>query len=584
MKKTGAEIIIRLLEQRGIEIISGIPGSANLPLYDALSNSRIRHVLARHEQGAGFLAQGMARSTGKAAVCFATSGPGTTNLLTAIADAKLDSVPVVAITGQVSTSMIGKDAFQEIDTYGMTIPITKHNFLVRSAEELLYVIPEAFHIAETGRPGPVVVDVPKDVQLQLCEIPEEFYPVFNNDYLRNHSGLTGGGVGKQTSETLAAGNEDIKYCRQGQINDAILDKIMDQLNNSIRPVILYGAGIIESNSESELLAFAEKNNIPVISTLRGLGAFPCLHPLYLGMIGMHGAKHANQLIEEADVVLALGIRFDDRATGKISEFCSKAKIIHIDIDKAEIDKIMVSHISMCCDLKAFFCRALPLLKRDSREVWLSIVETSKRKNEGSTINRNDIFHPVSIINEVAVNVPEDTIITTDVGQHQMWVAMHYPFKSSRTFLTSAGLGTMGFGLPAAIGASLANPDKKVVCFTGDGSIHMNIQELATLAEVSANVTVIIFNNGFLGLVRQQQELFYGKRYIASQFNVRPDLAMVARGFGIKSFDLEKEEKPVETLVEALSIDGPVLINVPVRSEENVFPMVPPGAANRIMIG
>ncbi len=584
MKKTGAEIIIRLLEQKGIEIISGIPGSANLPLYDALSNSSIRHLLARHEQGAGFIAQGMARSTGKAAVCFATSGPGTTNLLTAIADAKLDSVPVVAITGQVSTSMIGKDAFQEIDTYGMTIPITKHNFLVRSAEELLYVIPEAFHIAETGRPGPVVVDVPKDVQLQLCEIPEEFYPVFNNDYLRNHSGLTGGGVGKQTSETLAAGNEDIKYCRQGQINDAILDKIMDQLNNSIRPVILYGAGIIESNSESELLAFAEKNNIPVISTLRGLGAFPCLHPLYLGMIGMHGAKHANQLIEEADVVLALGIRFDDRATGKISEFCSKAKIIHIDIDKAEIDKIMVSHISMCCDLKAFFCRALPLLKRDSREVWLSIVETSKRKNEGSTLNRNDIFHPVSIINEVAVNVPEDTIITTDVGQHQMWVAMHYPFKSSRTFLTSAGLGTMGFGLPAAIGASLANPDKKVVCFTGDGSIHMNIQELATLAEVSANVTVIIFNNGFLGLVRQQQELFYGKRYIASQFNVRPDLAMVARGFGIKSFDLEKEEKPVETLVEALSIDGPVLINVPVRSEENVFPMVPPGAANRIMIG
>lgn len=584
MKKTGAEIIIRLLEQKGIEIISGIPGSANLPLYDALSNSSIRHLLARHEQGAGFIAQGMARSTGKAAVCFATSGPGTTNLLTAIADAKLDSVPVVAITGQVSTSMIGKDAFQEIDTYGMTIPITKHNFLVRSAEELLYIIPEAFHIAETGRPGPVVVDVPKDVQLQLCEIPEEFYPVFNNDYLRNHSGLTGGGVGKQTSETLAAGNEDIKYCRQGQINDAILDKIMDQLNNSIRPVILYGAGIIESNSESELLAFAEKNNIPVISTLRGLGAFPCLHPLYLGMIGMHGAKHANQLIEEADVVLALGIRFDDRATGKISEFCSKAKIIHIDIDKAEIDKIMVSHISMCCDLKAFFCRALPLLKRDSREVWLSIVETSKRKNEGSTLNRNDIFHPVSIINEVAVNVPEDTIITTDVGQHQMWVAMHYPFKSSRTFLTSAGLGTMGFGLPAAIGASLANPDKKVVCFTGDGSIHMNIQELATLAEVSANVTVIIFNNGFLGLVRQQQELFYGKRYIASQFNVRPDLAMVARGFGIKSFDLEKEEKPVETLVEALSIDGPVLINVPVRSEENVFPMVPPGAANRIMIG
>lgn len=598
MKKTGAEIIIQLLEQRGIEIISGIPGSANLPLYDALNNSSIRHVLARHEQGAGFIAQGMARSTGKAAVCFATSGPGATNLLTAIADAKLDSVPVVAITGQVPTSMIGKDAFQEIDTYGLTIPITKHNFLVRSAEELPHVIPEAFHIAETGRPGPVVVDIPKDVQLQSCEIPEEYYPEY---FERNHSGFTDGGLSGKTNETLAAGNEKLEYhgqtnktlaadsdklavCGQGLIDEVALDKIMDQLNNSIRPVILYGAGIIESKAESELQAFAEINNIPVISTLRGLGAFPCTHPLYLGMIGMHGTKHANQLIEEADVVLALGIRFDDRATGKITEFCSKAKIIHIDIDKAEIDKIMVSHISMCCDLKSFFIKALPLLKSNSRKVWLNTVETLKRLNSKLSYPENDIFNPVIIINKVASNVPEDTIITTDVGQHQMWVAMHYPFKSSRTFLTSAGLGTMGFGLPAAIGASLANPDKKVVCFTGDGSIHMNIQELATLAEVSANVTIIIFNNGFLGLVRQQQELFYGKRYIASQFNVRPDLVMVARGFGIKSFDLEKEENPVETLAEALSIDGPVLINVPVRSEENVFPMVPPGAANRIMIG
>ncbi len=588
MKKTGAEIIIQLLEQRGIEIISGIPGSANLPLYDALNNSSIRHVLARHEQGAGFLAQGMARSTGKTAVCFATSGPGTTNLLTAIADAKLDSVPVVAITGQVPTSMIGKDAFQEIDTYGLTIPITKYNFLVRSAEELLHVIPEAFHIAESGRPGPVVVDVPKDVQLQSCEFPEELFPLF---------------IEGSIVETPELPSECIKYQAfykeniqkdgwpetKTKLNDlsgdlTALEQIMDQLNNSLRPVILYGAGIIESNSESELLVFAEKNNIPVISTLRGIGAFPYSNPLYLGMIGMHGTRHANQLIEEADVVLALGIRFDDRATGKITEFCSKAKIIHIDIDIAEIDKIMTSYKNMCIDLKSFFINALPLLKSDNREEWLNIVETMKKLHSEVSCQENDIFHPVSIINKVAANVPEDTIITTDVGQHQMWVAMHYPFKRSRTFLTSAGLGTMGFGLPAAIGASLANPDKKVVCFTGDGSIHMNIQELATLAEVSANVTIIIFNNGFLGLVRQQQELFYGKRYIASQFNVRPDLVMVARGFGIKSFDLEKVENPAETLAEALSIDGPVLINVPVRSEENVFPMVPPGAANRIMIG
>jgi acetolactate synthase-1/2/3 large subunit len=574
MKKTGAEIIIHLLEERGIEIISGIPGSANLPLYDALSNSRIIHVLARHEQGAGFIAQGMARSTGKAAVCFATSGPGTTNLLTAIADAKLDSVPIVAITGQVPTSMIGKDAFQEIDTYGLTIPITKHNFLVRSAEELLTVIPEAFIIAESGRPGPVVIDVPKDVQLQYCEVPDELS--------RN--------VGKY--EQIADwfhDNRKSKDYQSGQKSNicgevATIDDIMSQLNNSIRPVILYGAGIIESNSEAELLNFAEKNNIPVISTLRGLGAFPGSHPLYLGMIGMHGTKHANQLIEEADIVLALGVRFDDRATGKITEFCSKAKIIHIDIDKAEIDKIMISYKSICIDLKSFFINALPLLKNDNRKEWIVTVETMKRRNQQISYNENDIFHPVSLIKKVATHIPENSIITTDVGQHQMWVAMNYPINSSRSFLTSAGLGTMGFGLPAAIGASLANPDKKVVCFTGDGSIHMNIQELATLAEVSANVTVIIFNNGFLGLVRQQQELFYGKRYIASQFNVRPDLVMVARGFGIKSFDLEKENKPEETLKEALSLDGPVVINVPVSSTENVFPMVPPGAANRIMIG
>ncbi len=553
MKHTGAEIIVRLLEQKGIETIAGIPGSANLPLYSALSDSTIKHVLARHEQGAGFIAQGMARSTGKAAVCFATSGPGTTNLLTAIADAKLDSVPVVAFTGQVSTSLIGTDAFQEIDTYGLTIPITKHNFLVRSASELLEVIPLAFHIAESGRPGPVVIDVPKDVQLQEC--------------------------------TFDAWPEFLVPVRQNVLTKEKAEEIAGMINASARPIFFVGAGIIESKSENQLLRLAEKNNIPVTSTLRGLGCFPPSHPLYLGMIGMHGTKYANQLIEEADLVIALGVRFDDRATGKVSEFCKNATIIHVDIDKAEINKIKPSHVSVNADILNFIESVAPNVALDSRIQWLN--EIKEKKNElpyVSAPDNGDPFHPLRIISEVAKNVPSNTIISTDVGQHQMWVAMKYPFTKSRTFLTSGGLGTMGFGVPAGIGAALANPDKKVVCFSGDGSLLMNIQEMATIAEQKPNLTIILFNNGYLGLVRQQQELFFGQKYIASQFHALPDFTVIAKGFGLTAIDLEKSDNPLQDLEKALALHEPVFINVPIKYSENVFPMVPPGAANKTMIG
>jgi acetolactate synthase-1/2/3 large subunit len=553
MKYTGAEIIIHMLEKKGIETIAGIPGGANLPLYNALSDSKIRHVLARHEQGAGFIAQGMARSTGKAAVCFATSGPGVTNLLTAIADAKLDSVPVVAFTGQVSSSLIGTDAFQEIDTYGLTVPITKHNFLVRSAEELLEIIPLAFHIAESGRPGPVVIDVPKDVQQQ--EYTFEKWPDFLSPL-------------KQTTSD--------KYD---------LKEIADLINSSIHPILFIGGGIIESGAEKLLLQMAEKNCIPVTSTLRGLGCFPPEHKLYLGMLGMHGTKYANCLLEEADLVIALGVRFDDRATGKASEFCKNAKIIHIDIDKTEINKIKPSFKSLNTDILSALETLVPLIRQDNRTDWLKEVnETRNRLPYVSAPENGDLFHPLRIISEISRIVPPDTIVTTDVGQHQMWVAQAYPFKISRAFLTSGGLGTMGFGVPAAIGAALSNPDRKIICFSGDGSFLMNIQELATMAELKLNITIILLNNGALGLVRQQQELFYEEKYIASQFHSSPDFAAIARGFGIYSVDLATSANPLKDIEDTLSSREASFINVPINYSENVFPMVPPGAANNKMIG
>ncbi len=554
MKKTGAEIIVHMLEAKGIQTIAGIPGGANLPLYRVLHDSSIKHILARHEQGAGFIAQGMARSTGKAAVCFVTSGPGSTNLITAIADAKLDSVPVLAFSAQVSSSLIGTDAFQEIDTYGLTIPITKHNFLARRAADLLEIIPEAFKIAETGRPGPVVIDVPKDVQTEETEFDmwPEFYSVQGNEARIKQNDLAG---------------------------------IADAVNRSNRPVIFFGAGIIESGSEVLLRHLADKCGIPVTSTLRGLGAFDPTHPLFLGMIGMHGTKYANKLMEEADLMLALGVRFDDRATGKVTDFGSRAKIIHIDIDKAEIGKIKPPFLSLNTDLYSFLESLLPLVEKNKRSKWKEhISETKTMFPDISAPNNGDPFHPLRIIDEVSKIVPDDSIVTTDVGQHQMWVAMKYPFKRPRSFLTSAGLGTMGFGVPAAIGASLANPGKKVVCFSGDGSFMMNMQEMATIAENRPNLALLLFNNGTLGLVRQQQELFFDKKYIASQFSTKTDFTLIAKGFGIEAIDLGKEENPLETLRNILKSDGPVFVNIPIDFTENVFPMVPPGAPNNKMIG
>lgn len=557
MKATGAQIIVTMLERQGVEVVAGIPGGANLPLYDALRGSRIRHILTRHEQGAGFIAQGMSRVTGRAAVCMGTSGPGATNLLTAIADAKLDSIPMVAITGQVPTAMIGTDAFQEVDTYGLSLPITKHNFLVRETADLLDVIPEAFRLAESGRPGPVLVDVPKDVQ----SLEAEF-----DDWPKPWSPRAPRPVDTELIERLAA-----------------------MIREAERPILYIGGGIVASSSSEDLRTLAHKNSIPVTSTLMGLGAFPAGDPLDLGMLGMHGAQYTNIALEEADLLLAFGVRFDDRATGKVAEFCQHASIAHIDIDHSEIDKIKSSNLSIVGDVGEALRQLLPLIDRDTRSEWSGRIAQLKAEYPPDNpptddASGADVLHPVNLCRVLGELLDSDHVVATDVGQHQMWVAQEYPFREPRKLLTSGGLGTMGFGLPAAIGAALAWPERRVTCVSGDGSILMNIQELSTLRELNLPVTVVIFNNNHLGLVRQQQELFYGERYHATCFDARPDFVAIARGFGIPGYDLGDVDDPVETLARALSEPGPCVVNAPIDFSENVFPMVPPGGANRDMIG
>ncbi|MFW5864262.1 MAG: biosynthetic-type acetolactate synthase large subunit [bacterium] len=550
MKHSGAEIIIQLIERQGITTVAGIPGGCNLPIYDAIHRSAIRHILTRHEQGAAFVAQGMSRVSGKAAVCLGTSGPGATNLVTAIADAKLDSIPMVAITGQVPSSLLGTDAFQEVDTYGMTMSITKHNFLVQKAEDLLEIIPKAFEIAESGRPGPVLVDVPKDVQLQEVEFdhwPEPFVKT-----------------------------EPSRCSRKG------IEGVAQMIRESKRPVFYIGGGIIAANASEELARVARKNSIPVTATLMALGAFPSDDPLFLGMLGMHGPRYTNYALEEADLLLAFGARFDDRATGKVAQFCPNAKIAHVDIDASEIHKIKTAHLPVTGDVRQALRQLEPLVEENDRAEWNARIRELKEAHPFEI--PEEARQPLRMIAEIGKALDPEDIVATDVGQHQMWTAQAYPFSRPRKWLTSGGLGTMGFGLPSAIGAALAAPDRTVLCVSGDGSILMNIQEFATLADLGLNVKVLIMNNGALGLVRQQQELFYGAQYSASQFQTHPDFAGIARHFHLPSIDLTEEDDPATALIEAMSKPGPCIINAPIPAMENVFPMVPPGGANREMIG
>lgn len=552
MKTTGARLLRTLLERQGIHTLAGIPGGAILPFYDALHDGPIRHVLARHEQGAGFIAQGMARVTGRAAVCVATSGPGATNLLTAIADARLDSIPLVAITGQVPQPLIGTDAFQEVDTYGLTVPITKHNFLVRSVAELLETIPLAFELAESGRPGPVAVDIPKDVLNAGIEIAPDALP--------------------------APGRAQ----PSARCPDAAIDRLAAQLAAAERPILYLGGGVISANASNLACTLAHRLQAPVVSTLMALGAIPADDPLHMGMLGMHGRKGTNLLLEEADLLLAIGARFDDRATGKAAEFCPRATIAHIDIDRSELGKIKSTALGLTGDAADILRRLLGRLPATTpRPRWRArAAELRASYPLHAPAPADEPLHPLNVIEFLSGQLPDNAIIATDVGQHQMWVAQAYPFRRPRTLLTSGGLGTMGFGLPAAIGAALAAPGRRVACISGDGSILMNIQELATLAELDLPVAVLVFNNGHLGLVRQQQELFYGQRFSASRLGAAPDFAALARAFGVRGLRLDPDDDPRAMLAEALAHPGPCVIDIPIQEETNVFPMVPPGGANR----
>lgn len=548
---TGAQLIVHLLERQGITTVAGIPGGTVLPLYDALSQStKIRHVLARHEQGAGFIAQGMARTQGKPAVCMACSGPGATNLVTAIADARLDSIPLICITGQVPSSMIGTDAFQEVDTYGISIPITKHNYLVRDISELPQVISDAFRIAQSGRPGPVWIDIPKDVQTAEIEIdvlPEPGdrapAPEFSAESVRDAAAM---------------------------------------INAAKRPVLYLGGGAI--NAANEIRQFAEKANLPTTMTLMALGMLPKAHPLSLGMLGMHGARSTNYILQEADLLIVMGARFDDRAIGKTEQFCPNAKIIHVDIDRAELGKIKQPHVAIQGDVAEVLAQLIPQTDAADRADWRQLVADLQREFPGAIPTEGDPLSHYGLINAVAACVDDSAIITTDVGQHQMWTAQAYPLNRPRQWLTSGGLGTMGFGLPAAVGAALANPDRKVICFSGDGSLMMNIQEMATAAENQLDVKIILMNNEALGLVHQQQSLFYKQGVFAATYPGMINFMQIAAGFGLHTCDLNAEEDAHAALQAAISRPGPALIHVRIDPEQKVYPMVPPGAANTEMVG
>jgi acetolactate synthase-1/2/3 large subunit len=548
---TGAQILIELLERQGISCIAGVPGGANLPMYDALSHSKISHVLARHEQGAGFIAQGMARVSGEAQVCFASSGPGATNLLTAVADAHLDSIPLIAITGQVPQAMIGTDAFQEIDTFGLMLPITKHNYLVRSASELLEVVPKAFELALSGRPGPVSIDVPKDVQNELISVSEMPAP------------------GTRAADPVASAAE--------------VDELLERIRNASKPVLMIGGGIVYAGATEHLRHFAEQLDVPAVQTFMGLGVLPSDHELSLGMLGMHGAPFTNLVLEECDLLVGLGVRFDDRATGKVAAFCPNAEFIHVDIDNSEIGKVIEPVQSVVADVGSVLQQANRQLSTQQNKTWRARVDELKQNHPLQLDGCDELFRPYGAIAAVAEMVDDEANITTDVGQHQMWVAQAYPFVRPRQWISSGGLGTMGFGLPAAIGMALAMPERKTICFSGDGSLMMNIQEFATAAEHALDLKVIILNNNHLGLVRQQQTLFYKKNLSAVKFEQSTNFPAAAQAMGMKGIDLSECEDPRQALQEALTEHGPCLINIPIAATEMVFPMVAPGGANKDMI-
>ncbi len=554
MATKGAQILVDSLIGEGVEHIFGYPGGSVLPLFDVLYDAPVKFYLTRHEQGAAHAADGYARSTGRVGVCIATSGPGATNLTTGIATANMDSVPMVAITGQVKTNLIGNDAFQEADVTGITRPITKHNYLVKDIRDLARIIKEAFHIASTGRPGPVVVDVPVDITTAELE-------------------------GEPDRAMHLPGYKPVTEGHSRQIKSAAA-----AINEAERPVLYVGGGAIIAGAHEEVRKLAEAANLPVTMTLMGLGAFPGDHRLSLGMLGMHGTAAANYAVTESDLIIAVGARFDDRVTGRVDSFAPSAKVIHIDIDPTSISKNVRAHIPVVGDAKSILTEMLPLVTHSAREAWHTQIEDWKRKHPINYNGNGRRIKPQSVIQQLCKMAPQDTIIATEVGQNQMWTALWYTFRRPRTLLSSGGLGTMGFGFPAAIGAQVAWPGRTVVDIAGDGSIQMNIQELGTAVQYKLPVKIVILNNGCLGMVRQWQELFYKQRYSQTILCATPDFVKLAEAYGATGYRVTDPSEVGDALQKTLRTDGPVILDVRVEQEENVFPMVPAGQAINRMIG
>ncbi|MDD1667082.1 MAG: biosynthetic-type acetolactate synthase large subunit [Methanomicrobiales archaeon] len=550
--KSGAKILIEGLQREGVETIFGYPGGVVLPIYDELYNAPIRHILVRHEQAAAHAADGFARASGRVGVCLATSGPGACNLVTGIATAYMDSVPIVALTGQVPTNLLGNDAFQEADISGITMPVTKHSYLVKDARELSRVVREAFYIARTGRPGPVLIDIPKDVSTNQVEDRPLEGPVTLRGYQPTVKG----------------------HARQ-------IEKALALLETAERPVIYAGGGIIASEASGELLELAERFMIPVTTTLMGIGCIPCDHPLNLGMLGMHGTEYANFAITESDLLLAVGVRFDDRVTGKVSTFAPHAKIIHIDVDPAEIGKNKPVDVPIVGDARSILQAMLHSAKKGGRENWIEKVRAWKKKHP-LRYKEDGKLRPQFIIRELSDLLKGEGIIVSEVGQNQMWTAQWYCFRKPRSWITSGGLGTMGYGFPAAMGAHFARPDETVFDIAGDGSFQMNIQELGTVAANNIPVKVAVLNNMFLGMVRQWQELFYDRRY--SYTELPPvDFVKIAAAYGVDGMRVDSPDGVREALRAAIDTDGPFVLDFRIEREENVFPMVPAGAAINEMI-
>lgn len=550
MKLNGSEIIVECLKEQGVDTIFGYPGGAILNVYDALykHSDEITHILTSHEQGASHAADGYARATGKVGVCFATSGPGATNLVTGIATAYMDSVPVVAITCNYATSGLGRDSFQEVDICGITMPITKHNFQIKSVEELADTIRRAFSIAQSGRKGPVLIDIPKDITSAECE----YTPM-----------------------------PKVEVEKAKEPKKSAVERAVELIRNAKKPLIYVGGGAILSNVGEDLVTFAEKIDAPVASSLMGLGAFPYDNPLHLGLIGMHGHYECNKAAHDCDVLITCGARFSDRVAGNRKKFAPNAEILHIDIDSAEMDKNIVSNYHLRGDL----AEVLPILTREIEQLdhseWRKEIETFRRPFKQLQIG--DYVNPQTLIEKIDAATPDDTIVVTDVGQHQLWAAQFYKFKHSRTLLTSGGLGTMGYSMGAAMGGQMGCPDKTVVMFAGDGGFHMNLSELATMCSYNIPVKMFIMNNTVLGMVRQWQKLFYGNRFADTDPHRATDFVKVAEGFGVKALRISTNDDIDAVLKETLEYNGPVLVDCRISPDSNVLPMIPPGGAHTDII-